>query len=192
MRVHGSNLIRRRSGLDHRSYKDYRKELSDDFQHICGYCGKSERTSTKGFEIDHFIPQKLAGNLKNDYTNLVYSCFTCNRKKGAKWPTNDITIAHTDTIGLCDPATEEYDTHLARREDGKIVGVTPVGEYMVHDIFQFDKRPTDVIWKAMEINSLKKRLRMKGESMSPEEKDKYIKIDDKLDDLMRYIFAHQE
>lgn len=149
MRVHGRYKIKRRTGLEQRRYAKYEPELREDFHQICGYCGKSEAVTKKGFEIDHFIPRTLAKDLTDCYDNLVYSCFTCNRKKGAKWPTGDIASAHNGTIGFCDPATEEFDSHLQRDNDGKIISCSAVGEYMLKKVFRFDKRPTDIVWKAM-------------------------------------------
>lgn len=82
MRVHGEIKIARREAVDNKTdYQDYRDELKEDFGHICGYCGKSEKVTKNTFEIDHFVPKFFAPERKNGYKNLVYSCFTCNRKK---------------------------------------------------------------------------------------------------------------
>ncbi|MBE5933636.1 MAG: HNH endonuclease [Lachnospiraceae bacterium] len=192
MRIHGRHIIKRRTGLDSRSYPDYLAELREDFHYICGYCGKSERVTKKGFEIDHFIPQRLAEELRDNYNNLVYSCFTCNRKKGKKWPTENINLQHNDKQGFCDPATEEFDSHLQRDESGKIISCSAVGEYMLKKAFRFDKRPTDVIWKAMKIIDMKQELRSKWGKLTPEEKDEYMQVDGELDSLLSYIFEKKE
>lgn len=193
MRIHGKYKISRRADTVVKPYSQYLDELKEDFCNICGYCGKSEQVTKKGFEIDHFIPQKLASHLKDDYRNLVYSCFTCNRKKGSKWPTKDISLHNDGSIGLVDPATDEYDTHLQRDENGKIISTTSLGRYMQKKIFMFDKRPTDVIWKAMRIIELKNQLRKQLETMPREAKFKeYVSIDKELDELMNYIFEKKE
>lgn len=192
MRVHGRYKIERRIVLDKRSYEKYEPELREDFHHMCGYCGKSEAVTKKGFEIDHFIPQVLAENLRDHYENLVYSCFTCNRKKGKKWPTADINIAHNSTVGFCDPASDEFDSHLQRDDNGKIISCSPVGEYMLKKVFRFDKRPTDIIWKAMQIHEMKQSLRSKWSTLSFEGKDEYMRIDEELDSLLSYIFEKRE
>ena len=192
MRVHGRYKIKRRAGLDKRSYEKYEPELREDFHHICGYCGKSEAVTKKGFEIDHFVPQTLAEELTDCYENLVYSCFTCNRKKGAKWPTQDTSIAHNGSVGFCDPATDEFDSHLQRDNDGKIISRSAVGEYMLKKAFRFDKRPTDVVWKAMQVVEMKQDLRSRWSTLAPEEKDEYMKIDEELDSLLGYIFEKKE
>lgn len=192
MRVHGRYRIKRRAGLEQRSYKRYEPELREDFHCICGYCGKSEDVTKKGFEIDHFVPISEAADLKNCYDNLVYSCFTCNRKKSSLWPTKDKTLPHDGTVGFCDPATEEFDIHLQRDESGRIISCTPVGEYMLKTAFRFDTRPMDVVWKAMKIFELKRELRAKWDILSTEEKNEYMRVDEELESLLGYIFKLKE
>lgn len=192
MRVHGRYKIERRTGLEQRNYERYKPELREDFHRMCGYCGKSESVTKKGFEIDHFAPQTLAKNLIDCYDNLVYSCFTCNRKKGAKWPTKDSSLAHNDIEGFCDPATEEFDSHLQRDTDGKIVSCSAVGEYMLKKVFRFDKRPTEIIWKAMQVIEMKKELRAKWDVLASSQKDEYVQLDEELESLLEYIFDKKE
>lgn len=192
MRVHGSIKITRRSNIDKKPYDQYLDELSEDFHHICGYCGKSEVVTTKGFEIDHFVPQTVSTELKDEYQNLVYSCFTCNRKKGSKWPTCNPAIKNNGTVGFVDPASEEYDKHLMRDESGKIIYKTPLGQYLCNIAFKFNNRPTDVIWKAMKIVELKQQLQTKISKLSPYEMKEYIEIDTELSSLMKYIFKKKE
>lgn len=118
MRVHGDKVIRRRTAIDKRTnYRKYLPELREDFQYICGYCGKPESITKNAFEIDHFVPRKYDKSRENDYTNLVYSCCVCNRKKSSKWPSEDGKIQFLDEKGFVDPAVEEYDKHMERRED---------------------------------------------------------------------------
>lgn len=42
--------------------------------HQCVYCG-----SSKNLTLDHVLPKSRGG--KNDWNNLVTSCFKCNLKK---------------------------------------------------------------------------------------------------------------
>ena len=79
--------------MDPRSdYHMYLPELREDFHYMCGYCGKTEKITKNAFEIDHFIPRKYAEDRKNDYNNLVYSCYVCNRKKSSKWLSKDSNV----------------------------------------------------------------------------------------------------
>lgn len=192
MRVHGSQRLLRRTDIDKRPYNQYLNELSEDFHHICGYCGKSEAVTTKGFEIDHFVPQTVSAELKDEYQNLVYSCFTCNRKKGSKWPTCDPAVKNNGTVGFVDPVSDEYDDHLMRDDSGKIVYKTQLGKYLCNDVFKFKSRPTDTIWKAMKIVELKQRLQTKIATLSPDEMKEYIDVDTELSSLMKYIFKKKE
>ena len=90
MRIHGDKIVTRRSVVEKRTpYGEYLDILREDFAGICGYCGKSEYVTKNAFEIDHFIPRKYAPELEEDYANLVYSCYECNRKKASKWPSKD-------------------------------------------------------------------------------------------------------
>ena len=192
MNIHGNVKIKRRTNIDSRPYSKYEEELREDFHNLCGYCGKSEAVTTKGFEIDHFVPQRLDDNLKDVYSNLVYSCFTCNRKKGKKWPTEDPEIHNDGYVGFVDPASDEYNNHLGRDDQGKILSYTPVGEYMSDHVFKFGERPTDIIWKAMKIIDLKQSLQKRIKKMSQSEMQEYVAIDQELEQLMTYIFKKKE
>ena len=192
MRVHGNLRLTRRQMIEKKDYKKYEKELREDFKSVCGYCGKSERVTKRGFEIDHFVPQDLDPTKRDDYNNLVYSCFTCNRKKSSKWPTNDTAVPNNGVVGLVDPTLDEYDKHLQRDETGTIVPITELGKYMSEKVFFFHKRPTSTIWKAMEICRLKDALAQKVDLLSVEEYKKYISIDLELSELLNYLFNKRE
>lgn len=170
MRVHGELEIRRSCNIkQEKDYHRYLPSLKKDFHCICGYCGKSELATTKGFEIDHVVPIDLAPHRKCDYGNLVYSCFTCNRKKTSKWPTKNINLMYDGTKGIIDPATKEYDEHLFRKTVGDIEGVTTVGKYMCCEVFKFNLRPMKEIWLYMEICKTMKVLKDSGkDSVSAE------------------------
>ncbi len=47
----------------------------------CSYCGSSPSKEGVVLEIDHFIPVSKGGD--NNPRNLLTSCFSCNRGKGA-------------------------------------------------------------------------------------------------------------
>lgn len=193
MRVHGDVKIKRRDGIIAKStYQGYRCELSEDFGHICGYCGKKEIVTTKGFEIDHLVPDTLAPEREKDYCNLVYSCFTCNRKKSKKWPTEDKTIMNDGKVGFVDPATEEYDLHLIRKADGGIEGLTDIGRYMCNKVFKFGMRPIRELWLCSEILSRQEVIERKIATMSPKESIEYIEINKQLKELRELLFAKKE
>lgn len=193
MRVHGDVKITRRDGVAVKAtYQGYRCELSEDFGHICGYCGKKEIITTKGFEIDHLVPETIAPEREMDYYNLVYSCFTCNRKKSKKWPTEDKAVMNDGKVGFVDPATEEYDLHLHRKADGSIEGLTDIGKYMCNKVFKFGIRPIRELWLCSEILSRQELIESKIATMSPEESIEYIEINKKLKELRQLLFSKKE
>lgn len=193
MRIHGEKKITRRFPAEKRSpYRNYEDMLREDFYGICGYCGKSELVTKNAFEIDHFIPRKIAPELEEEYTNLVYSCYECNRKKASKWPSGDRYVQFVDGIGFVDPASGEYDKHMERDLQGNIVAKTPAGQYMIHVGFGFDKRPMREIYKAMMLISKKEQLREKMKSISGDELKEYIETDELLGRLQQLLFEGKE
>ena len=111
-------------------YRKYREELRADFDCHCGYCGDRDWPRKEHFEIDHFVPQKLDVNRKNDYTNLVYSCRSCNNSKRAKWPTGDIRKPNNGKEGWIDPCDATYSEQFERIVDGSVRSKTVLGQWM--------------------------------------------------------------
>ena len=62
-----------------RNLRANRNRIYKRDNHQCVYCG-----SSKHLTLDHVIPKSRGG--KNDWHNLVTSCFKCNLKKGNKTP----------------------------------------------------------------------------------------------------------
>lgn len=192
-RVHGKIQISRQSNVKPlKPYSKYRENLRNDFGRICGYCGKSELVTKNSFEIDHFIPQRLAPEKTDDYTNLVYACYECNRKKSGKWPSEDKNVQFIDGKGFVDPASDEYDNNLVRDDGGNIIGVTDAGKYMVEIGFEFDKRPIKEIYKAMQLIEKRHQLEEKIKTLSSEESQQYIEFSVALQKLQEILFDNKE
>jgi hypothetical protein len=66
-------------------YRRYRPWLRDEFCFRCVYCLMREQWTDmrRGFQLDHFIPQKLRPDLRSEYENLIYLCAACNNLKSA-------------------------------------------------------------------------------------------------------------
>lgn len=192
-RVHRSTIIQRKSEVKEESnYRKYEKSLKEDFQEICGYCGKRTSLTTKGFEIDHFVPVSFDKSKKIRYDNLVYSCFTCNRKKSSDWPTKDTNLANDGVKGYVDPATSDFDNHLGRDADGRIVAKTQVGKYMMKK-FKFDKRPMQTIYKLDILLEKKKKLdEFLSDKDDLEKYKEYFEIQKSIDYLMTRLFNAKE
>lgn len=192
-RIHGEYKIVRSENVEiQKNYEKYRENLRKDFFYICGYCGKLEQVTKHGFEIDHFIPLKVDPSKETLYANLVYSCFTCNRKKSADWPTKDTNLSNNGVVGYIDPALPEFDDHLEKNENGEIISKTPVGAYMVKK-FKFNKRPMKTIHKLNLLLQKKTLLRMKMENIKESSTlEKFYDIQNEIDLLMNIIFLSRE
>lgn len=193
MRVHGDKVISRCQDVQYCSdYHDYLPNLRKDFHFMCGYCGKTEVASKNAFEIDHFVPRKYAEKRKNDYQNLVYSCHVCNHKKWSKWPSKDADVQFQDNKGFVDPASEDFDKHLERLENGIIIGKTELGNYMAEEAFEFHLRPIREVWKVMQLIEKKKLLREKIKTFGAKEIQEYIEMDALLETLQEMLFDKKE
>lgn len=193
MRIHGEHKICRSVNVDKENdYKKYIPKLREDFKRICGYCGKPEEITTKGFEPDHFVPDRIDSSRKLDYSNLVYSCFTCNRKKLGKWPTEDKNRPNDGNVGFVDPTLDEYDKHLGRSGNGCIEFYTDIGKYMCKEVFKFDIRPMKEIWKITQLINVKEKLSKIMDKLTEEELKEYIKLDKSINQLKNIIFERKE
>lgn len=169
MRVHGDKKIQRRKGiLELNHYRDAKLQLKEDFGNLCGYCGKDCEIMNEKFHIDHFVPKSLAPERKNDYYNLVWACPKCNLSKSSKWPTGDTNIANDGTVGFVDPASEEYDSHLERNEQGYITGITMLGDNICKSL-NFDVRRTDLFWKIQNLYNVQEKLEKVKDELDKEE-----------------------
>lgn len=184
-KVHDIKIIRREKYVVKNHYSEYKEILVEDFHGICGYCGKKREYLLDKYQIDHFAPKSKFKDLENQYSNLVLSCPNCNRLKSDKWIGNDSTIANDGEKGFVDPATDEYDKHLARDDDGNIIWKTNVGKYM-YDIFKFDIRPNRLFWKLDKLIKLKEIL-SKDDTIDGVKKFKEIQLYiDKMQKLLKY------
>lgn len=194
MRVHGEKVIRRRPGVTGLTdYRNARDSLREDFQNICGYCGKNCDTMHERFHIDHFVPRKIDPDRENDYYNLVFACPKCNMVKSSKWPTGDKNVPHDDVRGFVDPASEEYDQHIERDTDGYIRGKTALGKNMCKSL-NFHIRRTDLYWKINHLNEIQRELRVlyKKGVLKEADKDYYIKNSEMLQEYIDEAFREGE
>ena len=128
-------------------YHSYRKDLEQDFNHRCGYCNDLDMPRSSSFEIDHFVPKKLDNTKINDYSNLVYSCHSCNNAKRAKWPTCLAHIPNNGKEGWIDPCDVTYGEQFARDStDGSIIPLTDLGKWM-YDNLKLWKTQHSFIWR---------------------------------------------
>jgi len=116
---------RRHGPAGWKDYGRYRPWLRDDFCFRCVYCLIRENwiDMRRGYQIDHFVPQKLRPDLKADYDNLLYLCADCNNLKGAAL--------------LPDPCKVALDSCLRFHSDGTVEAINSDGERII-EILQLD------------------------------------------------------
>jgi HNH endonuclease len=70
-----------------KEYGEYLPYLRQDFWFSCAYCTMTESEARAvRFTIDHYDPAIEKPELKNEYSNLMYSCDQCNSLKGDRSP----------------------------------------------------------------------------------------------------------
>ena len=78
--------VRRHGPIGYSTYRHYRPWLRDEFCFRCVYCLRRETWAfhDSDFELDHDVAQSIAPELCREYTNLVYACHNCNKRKSNK------------------------------------------------------------------------------------------------------------
>ena len=123
--------VRRDNPKQVRRYSEHKDELREDFHERCGYCGDSDYFRMEYYEVDHFVPKEVLKTIGiTDYSNLVYSCRSCNNSKRDNWPTEDEHLHNDGSVGFIDPCNTDYDKQFERNDDGSIVPQTPLGTWM--------------------------------------------------------------
>ena len=192
MRVHGDKRIRRRiNNVQLNDYKEARPLLMEDFQKMCGYCGKNSEIMKERFHIDHFVPKRLAPERKEDYSNLVLACPKCNLSKSGKWSTGDKNIANDGIVGFVDTATEEYDSHMERDEQGYVRGITLLGENICKSL-NFDVRRTDLYWKIQSLYAIQDELENMSKQLDEDELRYYMECNIFLKRYIKEAFEKGE
>ncbi len=192
IRIHGNKIIKRRNYTIKRDYTECKDILAEDFQQVCGYCGKDRKVLLKQFQIDHFAPKNKFPQKRDVYENLVLACPQCNRLKSDKWIGENPEISNDGKKGFVDPASEEYDEHLYREKNGKIMYNTEVGKYM-YNLLKFNIRRTELVWKIIKLSELKGKLKEALKNNPDAEGDrKFVEIQNKLDELLEYITYNEK
>ena len=143
--------VRRDNPKQVRHYSQHKDELREDFHKCCGYCGDSDYFRMEYYEVDHFAPKEVLETIAlTDYSNLVYSCRSCNNSKRATWPTGDEHVHNDGKVGFIDPCNADYDQQFERNADGSIVPTTPLGEWMFSAL-NLGNPKHRIIWMLMTI-----------------------------------------
>lgn len=89
----------------------------------CEFCSVSELDSGGLLTIDHFQPKSKGGS--DEIKNLIYACIRCNQFKQDYWPAN------LEEPNLWNPRENNRTEHFLLAEDGKILPLTPKGQFTV-------------------------------------------------------------
>lgn len=141
---------RRESVPVYKTHNEYKPLLREDFHQRCGYCGDHEFFRDTYYEV-------LVNISPTEYSNLVYSCRSCNNSKRAKWPTGDENIHNDGKQGFIDPCDDAYAAQFERLADGSIHSITNLGDWM-WSALNFGNPAHRVRWKLEEIKIMLKEL----------------------------------
>ena len=110
---------RRHGPSGYSDYESYRPWLRDEFCFRCVYCLLRERWGrlTGEFDLDHFTPQAQDDSLKTEYSNLLYSCHSCNARKGSTSLPNAEHHLNADSVRVS--------------VDGRLNALTPDAERLI-------------------------------------------------------------
>jgi len=101
--------------MGYENYESYRPWLRDEFSFRCVYCLSRETWTrfTSNFEIDHFKPIINNPALAGDYTNLLYSCTTCNTIKGDQQVPDPLQVLLASAVMVSEDGTIRAQTSEA-------------------------------------------------------------------------------
>lgn len=171
---------------------DHREDLRMDFQNRCGYCNDIDTWRFNWFEIDHFVPHKHLKMINDtDYSNLVYSCRSCNNAKRAKWPSKDETVHNDGKEGFVDPCNDDYDKQFDRLDSGRIVYKTDIGKWMYNEMKLY-KPQHEIIWNIEQLHMLIKEIRVIVADFPNENKyrDLLLSLYNSYDDYIQKLFKN--
>ncbi|AEE50515.1 HNH endonuclease [Haliscomenobacter hydrossis] len=171
------------------SHSSHKPDLKLDFGSRCGYCNSSDIWKITYYEVDHFIPESiLTTKSSTDYSNLVYSCRSCNNAKRKKWPTNDENVPNKNGVGFVDPCDDDYTNHFARKDNGEILFNTTLGEWMYHALKLY-KPQHQIIWKLEQLEPIISDIKKMNDKVNiPEHlKDRIISVYDEFNDYLTQL-----
>jgi hypothetical protein len=121
------------------TYRRYKSEIAEDCAHRCVYCD-CHCNSLGGhvlMELDHFRPKAdhQFPELKNEPTNLVLACRSCNGKKRDDWPAGKATTeTHLNGLGYIDPFQTSRPLFFEVEVSGKLLPIEAPAAYMIEQL----------------------------------------------------------
>ncbi|MBN2836389.1 MAG: HNH endonuclease [Candidatus Delongbacteria bacterium] len=171
-------------------YSDWKQEIAEEGFHQCVYCSISEKAfgGIRNFHIEHYKPKSKFPELRDEFSNLFYSCSICNCFKGNDWPnepTKDLS-----SISYPKPSKINYkNLFVVNTKDGRIDGKNIAASYMIEKLFL--NRPQlilerkhqiifDKIWSSLDIINEQKKELYNRISTKQEEVVTFLKAIDSL------------
>lgn len=183
--VHKNAVVLRSTVPSLAGYSGYREYLRFDFWFSCAYCSLTElEASGIGFEIDHFEPQDECQCDVNEYSNLMWSCRTCNRYKSNVWPSKALQDAGYRYVRPDeeDPA-EHYEVSAYR-----LTAVTSAGDWTI-EVLNLNRKVLRELRMVREriytsgldiARGLRQLDRVRAESFRPQFRQKFIEAREKV------------
>jgi hypothetical protein len=114
-------------------YRRFRVEVADDCQRRCVYCDSRdvEIGGDPMMELDHFRPWSQFQTLKEEPTNLVFACRSCNGKKRNDWPAGSGEATQINGEGYVDPFDQDRQHYFCVNASGEVVDVQPPAAYVI-------------------------------------------------------------
>lgn len=121
------------------TYRRYKSEIAEDCVHRCVYCD-CHCNSFGGrdlMELDHFRPkaEHHFPELKDEPTNLVLACRSCNGKKRDDWPAGKtVGRTHVEGVGYIDPFETNRTLYFEVEDGGSLKAREAPAAYMIEQL----------------------------------------------------------
>ena len=102
--------------------RNVRNQIRARCDYRCVYCGTHEVNTGGELEVEHFQPKSKGGS--DELDNLLYCCSSCNRFKGAYWPTEG-------SLPLLNPLKEDMGQHIDVADSGSLLGLSKQGQFYI-------------------------------------------------------------
>lgn len=116
-------------------YTTWKQQISEECFKQCVYCSIHENPwgGIDHYHIDHFRPKSKFKTLKNDITNLYYSCPICNKFKSDDWQNEPNSL---DIICYPDPGDYNYsELFKIDTSNHKLIGKYVASTYLINRLY---------------------------------------------------------
>jgi hypothetical protein len=128
-----NNYRTKQNGDYYSDYRVYRKAIRKNCLGRCVYCDihENENGGQANMQLDHFRPKEKFHRLRNNPTNLHWSCAECNRLKSDYWPAENPDSTINGEQGFIDPFTESRKDYFKVDSNGELVPLKAPATYKI-------------------------------------------------------------